>query len=311
MKSVFSRHGIPDVVYSDNGPQYDSDEFRSFAKEYGFQHITSSPGYPQSNGIAENPVGTVKNLLKKAEDPYLALLNYRNTPLKNGYSPAELLMGRRLKTNVPVHPKTLKPKLLDEDRLRKKEEEYRKSMSENYNRRHRAKDQEDLKVGDQVYIPDLKSDGTVTRKLKEPRSYMVQTPKGKLRRNRKHIRLYPRRQNLKDQMDQSAIQEGTRESRNKSIYDHIDNGEESRDLNMGAYKPGMSVNMPVTSPLAPMTSPRVPAPSPRVPATDLRLPHPTMETPQKVRSPVKIRSPVPIRRSERIVIPPRRLIEEK
>ncbi len=50
MKSIFTRHGIPHVVCSDNGPCYSRKDFQKFAEEYGFQHVTSSPLYPQSNG---------------------------------------------------------------------------------------------------------------------------------------------------------------------------------------------------------------------------------------------------------------------
>ena len=68
LKSVFSRHGIPEVVRSDNGPQYSSAEFMSFASSYGFQHLASSPKFLQSNGQAERSVQTIKNLLKKSDD---------------------------------------------------------------------------------------------------------------------------------------------------------------------------------------------------------------------------------------------------
>ena len=35
-KSIFARHGIPEVVISDNGPQYDSEAYATFAKDYQF-----------------------------------------------------------------------------------------------------------------------------------------------------------------------------------------------------------------------------------------------------------------------------------
>lgn len=94
LKSLFARHGIPSILVSDNGPQYSSKEMQEFAALYGFQHVTSSPHHPQSNGMAERAVKTAKNLLEKSADPHMALLSYRTTPLPwCGRSPAELLMG--------------------------------------------------------------------------------------------------------------------------------------------------------------------------------------------------------------------------
>ena len=52
MKSIFARHGIPELIVLDNGPQYSSEEFSKFMREYQCQHVTSSPLYPQSNGEA-------------------------------------------------------------------------------------------------------------------------------------------------------------------------------------------------------------------------------------------------------------------
>ena len=83
MKFIFACQGIPDVI-SDNGPPFDSDVFASFARNWEFEHTTNSPGFPQSSGQAEHCIQTVKTLLRKAElarkDPFLALLEYRNTP---------------------------------------------------------------------------------------------------------------------------------------------------------------------------------------------------------------------------------------
>ena len=108
IKLIFARHGIPDILYSDNGPQYVSREFLTFAGVCRFQHITSSPRYPQSNGQAERTVKTIKMLLKQSKDPYVALLNYRASPLPwCKCSPVELLMGRRLLTCIPRLPEQL------------------------------------------------------------------------------------------------------------------------------------------------------------------------------------------------------------
>ena len=76
VKAVFSRHGIPETVRSENGQQFSSDEFARFAADYGFRHTTSSPHFPQSNDLAERKVQTVKNILKGNQDPYLAILTY-------------------------------------------------------------------------------------------------------------------------------------------------------------------------------------------------------------------------------------------
>ena len=48
LKEAYSRHGIPVILKSDNGPAYSSMEFKDFAKNYGSEHVTSSPRYSQA-----------------------------------------------------------------------------------------------------------------------------------------------------------------------------------------------------------------------------------------------------------------------
>ena len=186
LKTVFARHGIPECLVSDNGPQFASQEFQQFSEEYGFEHTTSSPNFPQANGEAERAVRTVKTLLDKNDDPLMALLVHRSTPLENGYSPAELLMGRKLRTTVPVIPKALQPKLPNHNALRKKEGEIRKRQQNSFNRRHKAKALEPLLPGETIWIPDRNTTGTVTKEAAS-RSYKIQTESGQYRCNRRHI----------------------------------------------------------------------------------------------------------------------------
>ena len=85
LKELFSEHGIPETLRSDNSPQFVNHMFAEFAKEWNLDHNTSSPRNPRSNGQAEAAVKIVKGLLAKAkysgQDPHLALLAYRSTPI--------------------------------------------------------------------------------------------------------------------------------------------------------------------------------------------------------------------------------------
>lgn len=190
MKSIFARFGIPQLVVSDNGPQYSAHEFSMFAQSYGFTHVTSSPLHPSANGEAERAVRTVKELLRGATDPYAALLNYRATPLSNGHSPAELLMSRRIRTKVPMVSSAYKPKLLDTDKLQDQEQNYRLKQKTNFDRHHAARNLPTLQEGQEVYVPDRKQYGTVQDQHSE-RSYVVRTPTGTYRRNRTQLNRMP------------------------------------------------------------------------------------------------------------------------
>ncbi|CAL8134117.1 unnamed protein product [Orchesella dallaii] len=156
-KAIFARHGLPEVVFSDNGPQfspYASSEFKRFVAEYGFSHQTSSPRYPQANGLAEATVKIIKLQMKKNDDSVLALMEYRTTPLTNGYSPTELLTGRKIRTTLPCAPGSLSPKIVDLENLQRKEETNKKNQKQHYDRRHRAVEKPELSPGEKVWIKD-------------------------------------------------------------------------------------------------------------------------------------------------------------
>ena len=81
---------------------------------------------------------TIKALLAKNSDPYLALMAYRSTPLENGYSPAELLMGHRLRTMIPVTPSQLVPCLPRMSELREKEKQIHERQK-NFDDHHQSR----------------------------------------------------------------------------------------------------------------------------------------------------------------------------
>ena len=58
LKRHFVTHGTPNELLSGNEPPFNSAEFEYFLWSSGTEHVTSSPGYPQSNGRVENAVNS-------------------------------------------------------------------------------------------------------------------------------------------------------------------------------------------------------------------------------------------------------------
>ena len=179
LKEQFSRHGIPDTVVSDNGSQYSSQEFHEFSLSWEFNHVTSSPHYSKSNGKAESAVKAVKLLFKKAkrdgQDPWLALLDYRNTPTEGiGTSPTASSL---LRPEVSAH---------STEKL-----EWKRRKAKFYHNRH-SKQLPELEIGQEVRMAPLRKNqtwkqATCVEKLSD-RSYVVQSGNETIRRNRQFLR---------------------------------------------------------------------------------------------------------------------------
>ncbi|XP_037560595.1 uncharacterized protein K02A2.6-like [Dermacentor silvarum] len=106
LRSIFGRFGIPRTIVSDNGTQFTSQEFADFANNNNITHLRTAAFHPQSNGLAERAVRTVKDGLKKMNQGRLEdclcrlLFNYRRTPLASGKSPSELLLGYQIRSRL-------------------------------------------------------------------------------------------------------------------------------------------------------------------------------------------------------------------
>ncbi|ENN80591.1 hypothetical protein YQE_02988, partial [Dendroctonus ponderosae] len=185
LKQLFCRYGLPEIVRSDNGPQFQS-EFKTFSREYDFKHITSSPYFAQSNGCVEAAVKTAKSLLKKNDDIYRALLAYRTTSLECGFSPSELMFGRKIRSFIPLLPSQLNTPTNTQS-LADRESQAKERSSKQYNNRHRSRKLSDLGVGDYVWVTDLRVYAKVVQILDEPRSYLIESNSGIFRRNRWHL----------------------------------------------------------------------------------------------------------------------------
>ena len=133
---------------------------------------------------------TLKNLFKKADedgrDPYLALLEYRNTPITGlEYSPAQLLMSRTLHSKLPTAEKLLRPKVVDAHDALKRRQVRQKTSHDKH-----AAPLAPLRPGDVVRVQRGNSwePAIVADFCDQPRSYTIQTEQGLLRQNRRHLR---------------------------------------------------------------------------------------------------------------------------
>ena len=188
MRSTFAAHGLPEILVTDNGSQFTSSNFEEFLTKNGIRHIRSSPYHPASNGLAERAVQILKNGLRKVTQGTLesrlsrVLFKYRITPhTTTGKSPAELLMGRPLRS----HLDQLRP----DSSLKVRQSQERQKASHDTHAKHRS-----FQVGETVFVREFVgnksswSAGVVTE-IRGPLSYRVQLDDGRIwQRHVDHVR---------------------------------------------------------------------------------------------------------------------------
>ena len=193
MKSLFAEQGVPQRLISDNGGDFSSEAFRRFADQWCFDHVTSSPHYPQSNGFIERHVQTVTHTLKNVGPRYdvqMTLLVLRAAPIDSHFpSPTELLYGRRVVSNLPVATWNASCKICE---IRARLDQREATAKERHDARG-VTDLAELSRGQHVRarhpITHRWEPGRIAEKCLEPRSYSVESPSGRiLQKNRRDIR---------------------------------------------------------------------------------------------------------------------------
>ena len=191
MWAWFMDWGIPKVRISDGGPQYRA-EFDAFCKDKGIEHAKSSPYNPASNGFAENAVKHAKQLMIKCEgfnDLFRqSVLEWRNTPRADGYSPAQLFLGHRQRTSLPA----LEGAYIDRQRVHHQRLGHEVEAAHSFN--SSAKDLTPLCRGDHVRIQNPKSglwdsEGIVREMRDTGRTYVIQVDGVNVLRNRKFLKV--------------------------------------------------------------------------------------------------------------------------
>ena len=198
MMGIFSEHGIPEKLICDNGSQLVSQEYQNFASSLGMTLETSSPEYPRGHGLVERHVQTVKKLIIKCihsgSDIAMSMLILRSTPLSHTLaSPAELLTGRKFRTDLPT--KVSAP--FSREYTAEQMVNAQNLSAEYYNQNTRALPE--LVPGQRIRVQDQRSKmwspARVIEQASTPRSYIIKKDDGGIiRRNRQHLKPIPEKQ---------------------------------------------------------------------------------------------------------------------
>jgi transposase InsO family protein len=123
LKQIFSTHGLPVSITTDNGPQFVSDHFKAYCEVNGIVHRKTTPLWPQANGEIERQNRSILKRLKIAQAEkkdwksklQTYLMMYRSAPhTTTGVSPAELLFNELCARNYRTSTSTTRPIMLFE-----------------------------------------------------------------------------------------------------------------------------------------------------------------------------------------------------
>ena len=162
LMNMFSRHGYPEEMVSDNGPQFVSNEFTKFFSSKGIKHVRASPYYPRSNGRIERFHRYLKTNFQavvsegkswERELPKI-LMSYRSIPHPvTGKTPANMLFQREIRTELPsVEPSC------DFNEVEQNARSYQKQMKSYHDQKNHVKEHQ-FAVGDIVYLARNSSHG--------------------------------------------------------------------------------------------------------------------------------------------------------
>ena len=165
------------------------------------------------------------------KDPYLAMLEERNTPVDNYKSPAELAFGRQLQSILPVSPNNLTVKSVDNNEFKQRRSDLKSKQKEYYDQH--TKELKNLHSGENIrmFRNGKWKPATVVQRLSKPRSYIVKADNGHMyQRNRSKLM---KTEINEDQTIEISDDDGEAEIINIKTEDesHVTNQEEQQENN--------------------------------------------------------------------------------
>lgn len=240
LSKIFTTFGVPNKLKSDNGPPFQSQQFKDFLKSWGVQHCKVTPYWPEGNGTVERFMKTLKKHLicteqeqkKYSSELNTFLFNYRMAPHEStNKSPFELLFGRSVSGILPTTHTLLNQ---TQKEAIHNDTKYKRKIN-NYANKRRNTHHHTFKVGDLVFCKQLK-----TSKLSPPferdfykiikiNGTQIIAARGEkiITRNASFFKLYPKHSNnnfqakKKETLSIEKNQELKREKRKTNIPSYL------------------------------------------------------------------------------------------
>ena len=166
LDKIFAEFGVPVSLKTDNGPPFNSHEFKTYASITGFRHRRITPLWLQANGETERFMRTVKKSIKAAlnkgrrwkQELFKFLLDYQTTPhCTTGAPPATILFGRTIKNRLPH----LITPIAEDSNIRERDTEAKRKIKQYADRKAYVKPN-DFRVGDTVIVKSDKTSKALT-----------------------------------------------------------------------------------------------------------------------------------------------------
>ena len=187
----------------DNGPPFNSHQFKTYASITGFRHRRITPLWPQAKAETERFMRTVKKSIKAAlnkgrswkQELFKFLLDYWTTPhCTTGAPPATILFGRTIKNHLPH----LITPIAEDPSIRERDTKAKRKIKQYADRKAYVKPN-DLRVGDTVIVKSNNTSKALTPYqpnpmtiIKKKGSMITATHKGSLTRNSSFFKKIPK-----------------------------------------------------------------------------------------------------------------------
>jgi len=240
LDKIFSVHGIPDIIISDNGPPFNGDEYTRYLKALGIEAKFSTPYWPQGNATVERfmqPLGKALKTAKVEGRPWKQelnrfLLQYRTTPhCTTGVPPSELLFNRTVKGKIPV---ITRKKVINRHKDALKNELTRKERNKEYADHRRNVKKSDIQIGDYVLVKQERKNKLTANFNPEP--YKVIKKSGveitakrnnghRITRNVSHFKKIKKPENDTDDECSEYSETTPAENQPRDLDNHVDGSE--------------------------------------------------------------------------------------